>query len=141
MFFGRTVLTACVLKILAAQPFSPGGEPTENQPQSRSDQLKELGAKVSPDGDRLMVRAGCQPVPAGLIRQIHRAKAEVLQAISPARVEARFWQHRLKAFHEKGMPYLKTMPVDLMLPAAARVVLMLATTRFASIRRVWIILW
>jgi hypothetical protein len=59
------------------------------------DQLKELGATLSPDGDRLIVRAGCQPVPAGLIRQIHRTKAEVLQAISSAKVEARFWQHRL----------------------------------------------
>jgi hypothetical protein len=59
------------------------------------DQLKELGATLSPNGDRLIVRAGAQPVPAGLIRQIHRTKAEVLQAISSAKVEARFWQHRL----------------------------------------------
>jgi hypothetical protein len=59
------------------------------------DQLKELGATLSPEGDRLIVRAGSRPVPAGLIRQIHRTKAEVLQAISPTKLEARFWQQRL----------------------------------------------
>jgi TubC N-terminal docking domain len=59
------------------------------------DRLKQLGATLSAEGDRLIVRAGSQAVPAELITEIRRAKAEVLESISPTKPEAQFWKQRL----------------------------------------------
>jgi hypothetical protein len=41
-------------------------------------QLKGLGATITPAGDRLLLRAGPKPVPAGVIRRIREAKAGLL---------------------------------------------------------------
>lgn len=50
------------------------------------DRLKQLGATLSAEGDRLIVRAGSQAVPAELITEIRRAKAEVLESIPPTKL-------------------------------------------------------
>ena len=49
------------------------------------DRLADLGAEVRPAGDRLIVRAGANPVPAELIRRLRETKAEVLVALGPMR--------------------------------------------------------
>jgi hypothetical protein len=45
--------------------------------------LSEIGATVSPAGDKLVVRAGTTPVPAELVKHLRAAKAEVLAALMP----------------------------------------------------------
>src|SRR3954464_5833766 len=52
------------------------------------DRLAEIGAKVRPAGDRLIVRAGANPVPAELVRELRRTKAEVLAALEPQQRQA-----------------------------------------------------
>jgi hypothetical protein len=48
------------------------------------DRFAEIGATVRPAaGDHLIVRAGANPVPAELVRQLRQAKAEVLAALAP----------------------------------------------------------
>lgn len=48
--------------------------------------LAEIGATVLPAGDdRLIVRAGSNPVPAELVQRLRAAKTEVLAALAPAR--------------------------------------------------------
>jgi hypothetical protein len=42
------------------------------------DRLAEIGATIRPAGDHLILRAGSKPVPAALVKRLHRAKAEVL---------------------------------------------------------------
>jgi hypothetical protein len=52
-----------------------------------SDILKELdaiGATIASSGDRLVLRAGAKPVPAGIIRRLRDAKPELL-ALLPRR--------------------------------------------------------
>jgi hypothetical protein len=58
------------------------------------DRLAEIGATVRPAGDHLILRAGPNPVPAALVKRLHRAKAQVLAVISP---EARYWGQRFTA--------------------------------------------
>jgi hypothetical protein len=50
------------------------------------DRFAEIGASVCTDGDkdRLIVRAGAQPVPAALVRQLREAKAQILAALGTA---------------------------------------------------------
>jgi hypothetical protein len=49
------------------------------------DRLAEVGATVRSDGDdRLLVRAGANPIPADLVRRLREAKAEVLAMVAPA---------------------------------------------------------
>jgi len=49
------------------------------------DQLVEVGARVATaDGRRLIVRAGRQPVPGELVRQLREAKDDVLATLAPA---------------------------------------------------------
>jgi hypothetical protein len=49
------------------------------------DRLAEIGATVRPSGDdRLIVRAGANPIPAELVRRLREAKTEVLAALAPA---------------------------------------------------------
>src|SRR3954454_21827397 len=52
------------------------------------DRLAEIGAEVRPAGDRLIVRAGANPVPAELVRELRRTKAEVLAALEPQQRQA-----------------------------------------------------
>jgi hypothetical protein len=52
------------------------------------DRLAEIGATIRSAGDHLILRAGPKPVPAALVKRLHRAKAQVLAVISPA---ARYW--------------------------------------------------
>lgn len=47
------------------------------------DRLTEIGATVKPAGDRLVVRAGPQPVPGELVQRLREAKAEILAALAP----------------------------------------------------------
>jgi hypothetical protein len=58
------------------------------------DCLAEVGAKVEAAGNRLVVRAGEQPVPAGLVRRLRESKAEVLAALAVAATaaEAAWWR-------------------------------------------------
>ena len=58
------------------------------------DRLAEIGATIRPAGDHLILRAGSKPVPAALVKRLHRAKAEVLAVISP---EAPYWGRRFTA--------------------------------------------
>jgi hypothetical protein len=41
-------------------------------------ELSAIGAIVVPAGDRLLLRAGSKPVPAGIIRRLREAKPELL---------------------------------------------------------------
>lgn len=41
-------------------------------------ELDVIGATIVPAGDRLLVRAGSKPVPAGVIRRVREAKPELL---------------------------------------------------------------
>jgi hypothetical protein len=57
--------------------------------------LAVIGATIQPEGDRLILRAGATPVPAGLVSRVRRAKAELLAAFAthdfkkePATLEA-----------------------------------------------------
>jgi hypothetical protein len=59
------------------------------------DRLKQLGATLSAEGDRLIVRAGSQAVPGPLITELRQSKSEVLEAISSTNPEAQFWAGRL----------------------------------------------
>src|SRR5690242_5274357 len=52
------------------------------------DRLAEIGAELRPAGDRLILRAGANPVPAELVRQLRQTKAEVLAALEPKRCQA-----------------------------------------------------
>ena len=58
------------------------------------DRLAEIGATVSRVDDRLILRAGLQPVPAALVKRAHQAKNELALAILPLKAEAQFWQRR-----------------------------------------------
>jgi hypothetical protein len=49
------------------------------------DRLADIGAEIRPAGDRLIVRAGANPVPAELMRRLRQTKAEVLAALGPMR--------------------------------------------------------
>jgi TubC N-terminal docking domain len=46
------------------------------------DRLAELGASVSPDGDRLLVRAGASGIPPALIARLRATKPDVIAALS-----------------------------------------------------------
>jgi hypothetical protein len=59
------------------------------------DDLAVIGATIQPEGDRLILRAGANPVPAGLVSRVRRAKAELLATLGtddvkgePATLEA-----------------------------------------------------
>jgi hypothetical protein len=55
------------------------------------DQLVEVGARVATaDARRLIVRAGSQPVPGELVRQLREAKDAVLATLAPA-----WWRRQL----------------------------------------------
>jgi len=41
-------------------------------------ELRAIGARIEPVGDRLFLRAGLQPVPAKIIRRVREAKAKLL---------------------------------------------------------------
>jgi hypothetical protein len=41
-----------------------------------------IGATIQPAGDRLILRAGAIPVPAGLVSRVRRAKAELLATLA-----------------------------------------------------------
>ncbi len=64
------------------------------------DRLAEVGATVRSAGnDRLIVRAGANPVPADLVQHLREAKAEVLAALvpaghSPESLDREAWWHR-----------------------------------------------
>jgi hypothetical protein len=58
------------------------------------DRLAEIGATVSRVDDRLILRAGSQPVPAALVKRAYQARNELAVAISPLKAEAQFWQRR-----------------------------------------------
>jgi hypothetical protein len=45
--------------------------------------LAAIGATIRPAGDRLIIRAGAAPVPAGLVNRARRAKAELLATLAP----------------------------------------------------------
>jgi hypothetical protein len=40
--------------------------------------LSSIGAKLEPEGDRLILRAGPEAIPAPLVRRVREAKAEIL---------------------------------------------------------------
>jgi hypothetical protein len=61
------------------------------------DRLTEIGATIRPAGDHLILRAGCKPVPAELVKRIRQTKAEVLAALLPEAIEARRWYERYTA--------------------------------------------
>jgi hypothetical protein len=44
--------------------------------------LALIGATIQPEGDRLILRAGAIPVPAGLVSRVRRAKAELLATLA-----------------------------------------------------------
>jgi hypothetical protein len=44
--------------------------------------LAMIGAMIQPEGDRLILRAGATPVPAGLVSRVRRAKAELLATLA-----------------------------------------------------------
>jgi hypothetical protein len=44
--------------------------------------LALIGATIQPEGDRLILRAGAIPVPAGLVGRVRRAKAELLATLA-----------------------------------------------------------
>jgi hypothetical protein len=46
------------------------------------DDLAVIGATIRPEGDRLILRAGATPVPAGLVNRIRLAKAELLATLA-----------------------------------------------------------
>jgi hypothetical protein len=46
------------------------------------DDLAVIGATIQPEGDRLILRAGATPVPAGLVSRVRRAKAELLATLA-----------------------------------------------------------
>src|SRR5437879_3958647 len=51
------------------------------------DDLAVIGATIQPAGDRLILRAGATPVPAGLVSRIRRAKAELLATLATGDVK------------------------------------------------------
>jgi hypothetical protein len=51
------------------------------------DDLAVIGATSQPKGDRLILRAGATTVPAGLVRRVRRAKAELLAALATDNVK------------------------------------------------------
>jgi hypothetical protein len=44
--------------------------------------LAMIGAAIQPEGNRLILRAGATPVPAGLVGRVRRAKAELLATLA-----------------------------------------------------------
>jgi hypothetical protein len=46
------------------------------------DRLAEIGAVVKPNGDKLILRAGPQSIPGELVRDLRRAKSEVLARLN-----------------------------------------------------------
>jgi len=44
--------------------------------------LDLIGARLEPAGDRLILRAGTKAIPAGLVRRVRDAKADLLAALS-----------------------------------------------------------
>ena len=58
------------------------------------DRLSEIGATIRPAGGHLILRAGSKPVPADLVKRLHKAKAEVLATLVPEVIEGRRWRER-----------------------------------------------
>jgi hypothetical protein len=53
------------------------------------DRLAEIGATIRPAGDRLIVRAGAQPVPPELVRSLRETKRDILARLSPTNTATR----------------------------------------------------
>jgi hypothetical protein len=49
--------------------------------------LAVIGATIRPAGDRLILRAGATPVPAGLVSRVREAKAELLATLGTDNVK------------------------------------------------------
>jgi hypothetical protein len=49
--------------------------------------LAVIGATIQPAGDRLILRAGATPVPAGLVSRVRQAKAELLATLGTDNVK------------------------------------------------------
>jgi hypothetical protein len=50
--------------------------------------LEEIGAKIEPAGDRIILRAGATAIPADLVSRIRHAKAELLATLANHTISA-----------------------------------------------------